>query len=219
MSLPVTDRTRLRRLPDRGRHALAEVAAVLDEALYCHVGITTEQGPVVIPTIHARVGDQVVVHGSPASRLLRTLKGGVPMCLTATLVDGLVVARSAFHHSLNYRSAVVFGVATEVVDPAAKAEALDALVDHVLAGRAAEARPGSDKELRGTTVLALPLTEASVKVRTGPPLDEDDDLALDVWAGVVPLRTVAGPPEPSPDLASGIAVPASVLAATAPPDV
>ena len=219
MSLPVTDRTRVRRLPDRGRHELAEVAAVLDEALYCHVGITTEQGPVVIPTIHARVGDQVVVHGSPASRLLRTLKGGVPMCLTATLVDGLVVARSAFHHSLNYRSAVVFGVATEVVDPAAKAEALDALVDHVLAGRAAEARPGSDKELRGTTVLALPLTEASVKVRTGPPLDEDDDLALDVWAGVVPLRTVAGPPEPSPDLASGIAVPASVLAATAPPDV
>lgn len=219
MSIPVTDRTRLRRLPDRGRHELAEVAAVLDEALYCHVGITTEQGPVVIPTIHARVGDQVVVHGSPASRLLRTLKGGVPMCLTATLVDGLVVARSAFHHSLNYRSAVVFGVATEVVDPAAKAEALDALVDHVLAGRAAEARPGSDKELRGTTVLALPLTEASVKVRTGPPLDEDDDLALDVWAGVVPLRTVAGPPEPSPDLASGIAVPASVLAATAPPDV
>lgn len=192
---------------------------MLDEALYCHVGITTEQGPVVIPTIHARVGDQVVVHGSPASRLLRTLKGGVPMCLTATLVDGLVVARSAFHHSLNYRSGVVFGVATEVVDPAAKAEALDALVDHVLAGRAAEARPGSDKELRGTTVLALPLTEASVKVRTGPPLDEDDDLALDVWAGVVPLRTVAGPPEPSPDLASGIAVPASVLAATAPPDV
>ena len=211
MSIPVTDRTRLRRLPDRGRHELAEVAAVLDEALYCHVGITTEQGPVVIPTIHARVGDQVVVHGSPASRLLRTLKGGVPMCLTATLVDGLVVARSAFHHSLNYRSAVVFGVATEVVDPAAKAEALDALVDHVLAGRAAEARPGSPKELKGTTVLTLPLTEASVKVRTGPPIDEEDDLPLDVWAGVVPLQTVAGTPEPSPDLAAGIPVPPSVL--------
>lgn len=219
MSLPVTDRTRLRRLPDRGRHELAEVAAVLDEALYCHVGITTDDGPVVIPTIHARVGDQVIVHGSPASRLLRTLKGGVPLCLTATLVDGLVVARSAFHHSLNYRSAVVFGVATEVVDPVAKAEALDALVDHVLSGRAAEARPGSDKELRGTTVLSLPLTEASVKVRTGPPLDEEDDLALDVWAGVVPLRTVAGPPEPSPDLAPGIAVPASVLGITTRPDV
>jgi len=216
MSLPVTDRTRLRRLPDRGRHDLADVAAVLDEALYCHVGITTDQGPVVIPTIHARVGDQVVVHGSPASRLLRTLKGGVPMCLTATLVDGLVVARSAFHHSLNYRSAVVFGVADEVVDPAAKAEALDALVDHVLAGRAAEARPGSDKELKGTTVLALPLTEASVKVRTGPPIDEEDDLSLDVWAGVVPLQTVAGTPVPSPDLAAGIPVPPSVLGVTAP---
>ncbi|MFN8038398.1 MAG: pyridoxamine 5'-phosphate oxidase family protein [Acidimicrobiales bacterium] len=211
MSIPVTDRTRLRRLPERGRHELAEVAAVLDEALYCHVGITTEQGPVVIPTIHARVGDQVVLHGSPASRLLRTLKGGVPMCLTATLVDGLVVARSAFHHSLNYRSAVVFGEATEVVDPAAKAEALDALVDHVLAGRAAEARPGSPKELKGTTVLTLPLTEASVKVRTGPPIDEEDDLPLDVWAGVVPLQTVAGTPEPSPDLAAGIPVPPSVL--------
>ncbi len=212
MSLPVTDRTRLHRLPDRGRHELAEVAAVLDEALYCHVGITTDQGPVVIPTIHARVGEQVVVHGSPASRLLRTMKGGVPMCLTATLVDGFVVARSAFHHSLNYRSAVVFGVATEVVDPVAKADALDALVDHVLAGRSGEARPPTDKELRGTTVLSLPLTEASVKVRTGPPVDDEEDLGLDVWAGVVPLQVVAGTPVPAPDLASGIAVPASVLA-------
>ncbi|MEZ5143251.1 MAG: pyridoxamine 5'-phosphate oxidase family protein [Acidimicrobiales bacterium] len=212
MSLPVTDRTRLHRLPERGRFDRADIDAILDEALHCHLGIATDDGPVVIPTIHARVGDEVVVHGSPASRLLRTMKRGRPVCLTATIVDALVVARSAFHHSLNYRSVVVFGEATEITEPSAKRTALDALVDHVLPGRASEARPPTEQELRATTVLTLPLTEASAKVRTGMPVDEDDDLALPIWAGIVPLRTVAGEPEVEPQLDPTVATPTSVRA-------
>lgn len=215
MSLPVTDRTRLHRLPERGRFERAEIDAVLDEALHCHLGIATDAGPVVIPTIHARVGDEVVVHGSPASRLLRTLRRGSPVCLTATIVDGLVVARSAFHHSLNYRSVVVFGEAAEVTDPDAKRAALGALVDHVLPGRSAEARPPSDAELRATTVLSLPIREASAKVRTGMPHDEDDDLELAVWAGVVPVGSALGTPEPDPLLDPSVPVPASVRDALA----
>lgn len=212
MSLPVTDRTRLRRHPERGHHELDTVCAVLDDALHCHVGLTTERGPVVIPTIHARVDRRVYVHGSPVSGLMRAGRAGTALCLTATVVDGLVLARSAFHHSLNYRSAVVFGDAVEVTDPVEKALALDALVEHVVPGRSADVRPPTDQELRATTVIALDLTEASAKVRTGPPRDEEADLDLDVWAGVVPLSTIAGEPEADPTLRPGIDVPSSVRA-------
>lgn len=212
MELPVTERTQLRRKPERGRFDLDEIRSILDAALHCHLGIVTEAGPVVIPTIHAVVDDRVVVHGSPASRLLRSMGTGSPISLTATVVDGLVIARSAFHHSLNYRSVVVFGEATEVRDLDEKRRALDALVDHVLPGRSAEARPPTEKELRATSVLALPLTEASAKVREGMPIDEDEDLGLPIWAGVVPLHSGVGVPVPDPGLDPAIGLPTSVAA-------
>lgn len=198
-ALAPTGRTTLRRHPERGEPDRAALHALLDEALVCHVGLATEEGPVVIPTTHARLGDQLLLHGSPASRLLRgAAREGVPVCVTVTLVDGLVLARSAFHHSVNYRSAVVFGHATPIEDPTAKAEALHRLVEHVVPGRMADARPPSTKELAGTLVLSLPLDEASVKVRTGPPIDDEADLDLPVWAGVLPLSLLPGPPEGDP---------------------
>lgn len=207
-ALAPTGRTTLRRHPERGEPDRAALHALLDEALVCHVGLSTDEGPVVIPTTHARHGEQLVLHGSPASRLLRGAGGdGTPVCVTVTLVDGLVLARSAFHHSVNYRSAVIFGHATPVEDPTAKAEALHRLVEHVAPGRMADARPPSAKELAGTLVLSLPLDEASVKVRTGPPVDDEADLDLPVWAGVLPLSLVAGPPEGDPLLDHGIPVP------------
>lgn len=194
--MPPSERTTLKRLPERGRHDRESIAAILDEALVCHLGLVDPDGrPFVIPTIHARAGDHLYVHGSPASRALRTAgRGGVDACVTVTLVDGLVLARSAFHHSMNYRSVVVYGRATPVEDRAEKAAALEAIVEHVVAGRTAGCRPPDDKELKGTLVLRLPLDEASAKVRTHGVVDDDDDLALDVWAGVVPVRTVAGEP-------------------------
>jgi nitroimidazol reductase NimA-like FMN-containing flavoprotein (pyridoxamine 5'-phosphate oxidase superfamily) len=190
-----TARTTLRRLPDRGHHDRATIDAILDEALVCHLGLVDPEGrPFVIPTIHARDGDHLYVHGSPASRALRTGARGFEVCVTATLVDGLVLARSAFHHSMNYRSVVVYGTATKVEDPAEKVTALSAIVEHVLAGRGDGCRAPNEKELKGTLVLRLPLDEASAKVRTGGPIDDDEDLGLPVWAGVVPLRVVAGEP-------------------------
>jgi uncharacterized protein len=199
-----TERTTLRRLPDRGHHDRATVDAILDEALMCHLGLVDPQGrPFVIPTIHARAGDHLYVHGSPASRTLRAAAGDVDACVTVTLVDGLVLARSAFHHSLNYRSVVVYGRAARVDDHAEKEAALTAIVEHVLAGRTEGCRPPDEKELKGTLVLRLPLDEASAKVRTGAPIDDDADLDLPVWAGVVPIRQVAG--EPVPD--RGVAAP------------
>ena len=192
-----TDRTTLRRLPERGHHDRATVDAILDEALVCHLGLVDPEGrPFVIPTIHARVGDHLYVHGSPASRTLRAAAGDVDACVTVTLVDGLVLARSAFHHSLNYRSVVVYGRAAKVTDPDEKEAALTAIVEHVLAGRTEGCRPPDEKELKGTLVLRLPLDEASAKVRTGAPIDDDADLDLPVWAGVVPIRQVAGEPVP-----------------------
>jgi uncharacterized protein len=198
-----TERTALRRLPDRGHHDRATVDAILDEALVCHLGLVDLQGrPFVIPTIHARAGDHLYVHGSPASRTLRAAAGDVDACVTVTLVDGLVLARSAFHHSLNYRSVVVYGRAARVDDPAEKEAALTAIVEHVLAGRTEGCRPPDEKELKGTLVLRLPLDEASAKVRTGAPIDDDADLDLPVWAGVVPIRQVAGEPEPDRGVAA-----------------
>ena len=198
--LKVTPRSTVRRRRERASYDRAVVDDVLDESLICHVGFAVDGRPFVIPTIHARVDDQLYLHGAPANHMLNSLRGGIEACVAATLVDGLVLARSAFHHSLNYRSVCVFGWATAVTDRAEKVAALDALVEHVLAGRSASVRPPSEKELSGTLVLRLPIDEASAKVRTGPPMDDQEDIGLDVWAGVVPLRTIIDTPIPAPDL-------------------
>jgi hypothetical protein len=195
--ITVTESTTIRRLPGRAASNWETIAAILDEGFVCHIGFVGADGrPYVIPTSYGRVGDVLYLHGSPASRMLRTLAGGIDICVTVTLIDGLVLARSAFHHSLNYRSVVVLGRAVEVTDPMAKAAALHAFVDHIVDGRAADTRAPEAVELRKTMVLRLPLREASAKVRTGPPIEEPADLALPVWAGVVPLWLHAGTPEP-----------------------
>ena len=213
-SIPATPRTTLRRLPDRGRFQRAEVNAILDEGLLCHVGFALEGQPFVIPTIHARVGDVLYVHGSAASRMLRTLSGGVPVCLTVTLLDGLVLARSAFHHSMNYRSVVVLGTAVEVTEAAEKDAALTAIVEHVLRGRSAQVRPPSPLELKATSVLRLPIEEASAKVRSGPPVDDAEDMTWPVWAGVLPLSLVPGAPIEDPKLMPDMPLPSNVSAYT-----
>ena len=195
-TIPVTDRTQVRRLASRGNYDRDTIHAILDEALVCHAGFVVDGRPVVIPTIHWRHEDMLYVHGSAASRMLRNLRDGVDACVTVTLVDGLVLARSAFHHSMNYRSVVVFGKAREVTGDE-KLRALDDLVEHVVRGRSREIRPPNEKELRQTLVLALPLDEASAKIRTGGPVDDEEDYALPIWAGVLPLRLT--PSEPIAD--------------------
>lgn len=202
-----TERTTVRRLPKRGVYDRETVHRILDEALICHVGFAVDGAPVVIPTIHTRVGDTLYFHGSAASRMLRTLRSGVEACVTVTLLDGLVLARSTFHHSMNYRSAVVMGTAREVVDPGEKLRALEALVEHVMVGRSRDARPPNDRELRQTLVLALPIEEASAKVRTGGPVDDEEDYELDVWAGVLPLALVPQAPLADERMMEGIEVP------------
>src|SRR5512132_1606786 len=199
---PPSERTRVRRLPERGVYERDAIDAILDEALICHLAYVQDGEPRVIPTIHARVGDTLYVHGSNASRTLRSTKGA-PVAAEVTLLDGLVLARSAFHHSMNYRSVVVYGRAREVTDPREKFEAQRALVEHVVRGRSADARLPNDRELNQTTILAIPMDEASAKVRTGPPKDENEDLELPVWAGVLPFTTVPGEPEPDPLLPAG----------------
>ena len=188
--LEQTDRTRIHRLPERGNYDRATIDAILDEALICHVGFVVEGRPVVIPTIHARVGDHLYFHGSPAAGMLRTLRGGLDACVTVTLLDGLVLARSAFHSSMNYRSVVVFGKAEEVSDRDEKLRVLEALVEHVCRGRSADARGPSEMELKQTLVLRVPIDEASAKIRTGPPKDDAEDYALPIWAGVLPLALI-----------------------------
>src|SRR3954468_10891127 len=190
--MSATDRTRVRRHPERGAYEREPIDAILDEALICHVGFVVDGQPFVIPTIHARIGDVLYLHGSPASRMLRTLRDGVDVCVTATLLDGIVLARSVYNHSMNYRSAVVLGRAREVTDAAEKLRALEAVVEHMVPGRWSDARQPTQGELDGTTVLALALDEASAKVRSGPSNDFDRDTELPVWAGVVPLRLAAG---------------------------
>ena len=197
----------MRRLPKRGVYDRAAIEAILDEGIVCHLGFVSDGHPVVIPTLYARAGDVLYVHGSAASRALRRLAGGFDACLTVTLLDGLVLARSAFHHSANYRSVVVFGRARPVDAQDEKLAALEAISEHVVPGRWADVRGPTARELKATTVLALPLDEASAKVRTGPPLDEDDDYELAVWAGVIPFRFVTGEPEPDPRLRPDIPLP------------
>jgi uncharacterized protein len=194
-----TGRTKLRRLPKRGAHDRGTIDAILDDALISHIGFVHDGRPAVIPTLHARIGDEVLIHGSAASRMLRALATGVDLCLTATLIDGLVLARSAFHHSVNYRSVVLYGTARIVTEPDEKEAALEAFTERLLPGRWAEVRWPTPKELKATSVLALPIEEGSAKVRSGPPIDDEPDYALDVWAGVVPLSLTRG--EPVPDLA------------------
>jgi nitroimidazol reductase NimA-like FMN-containing flavoprotein (pyridoxamine 5'-phosphate oxidase superfamily) len=202
-----TPRTRLRRVPQRGAHDRETIDAILDEALIGHLGFIHDGRPAVIPTIQARVGDEVLVHGSAASRALRALKDGVDVCLTVTLLDGLVLARSAFHHSMNYRSVVLYGTARPITGDEQLEAALEAFTEKLVPGRWADVRWPTRKELKGTAVLALPIAEGSAKVRTGPPIDDDEDYDLDTWAGVIPLRLQAGPPEPDPRLRPGIAQP------------
>lgn len=186
--------TTVRRHPERGVYDRGTIDAILDEALFCHIGFVADGRPFVIPTIHARTGDVLYLHGSPASRMLRTLAGGLDVCVTVTILDGLVLARSVYNHSMNYRSVLVLGNARPVDDREEKLAALAAIVEHVARGRSADARPPSDKELAGTSVLAITLDEASAKMRTGPPKDFDEDVPLPIWAGVVPLRLAAGEP-------------------------
>ena len=201
-----TPRTTVRRIAERGAHDPESIDALIDEALICHLGFVDDSVPYVLPTIHGRIGDTVYFHGSPASRALRR-SGSADVCLTVTLLDGLVLARSAFHHSMNYRSVVVLGRAREVTDAEEKLRALRAIVDHVCPGRWDSSRRPSLKEFTKTLVVALPLEEASIKTRGGPPVDEDEDLELDVWAGVLPLEMVARPPVPDELMAPGTQVP------------
>jgi nitroimidazol reductase NimA-like FMN-containing flavoprotein (pyridoxamine 5'-phosphate oxidase superfamily) len=213
-SYPPTERTVPTRARERAAYDRELVHSVLDEGWVCHLGFVRDGAPVVLPTLYARAGERLYVHGSTGSRPLRTAgeEEGMPVCLTVTLVDGLVLARSAFHHSVNYRSVVVHGTAHPVTDPRERAEALDALVDHVLPGRAADSRRANPRELAATAVLALDLAEVSAKVRSGGPNDEPEDLSLPHWAGVLPVTTVYGTPAPSDDLPAGTTVPAYLTA-------
>jgi nitroimidazol reductase NimA-like FMN-containing flavoprotein (pyridoxamine 5'-phosphate oxidase superfamily) len=203
-----TERTQIKRLPKRGKYDRETVYSILDSGFVCHVGFIADGQPYVIPTNYGRSGDTLYLHGSAASRMLRTLSEGVPVCVTVTHVDGIVLARSAFHHSVNYRSVVILGTARVVEDPAEKMEALRIFTEHVLKGRWEEIRWPNEQEMKGTTVLALPLEEVSAKVRTGGPVDDEADYALPVWAGVLPLETVAKAPQPDARLKSDTPLPA-----------
>jgi nitroimidazol reductase NimA-like FMN-containing flavoprotein (pyridoxamine 5'-phosphate oxidase superfamily) len=207
-----SERTRVRRHPERGHYDRPTIDAILDEALISHLAWVGDDGlPRVIPTIHVRDGDTLYVHGSQASRTLRGLRGGAPVCVEVTLIDGLVLARSTFNHSMNYRSVILYGTAREVTDADEMERAQHVLVEHVVPGRTAQVREPTDKELKETAIFALPLDEASAKVRTGPPLDPDDDIATSpAWAGVLPVHLATGAPEASPDLRDGIAPPSNV---------
>jgi len=208
--IPRTDRSTLRRLPNRGVQERALIHAILDEGLICHVGFVVDGQPFVIPTIHVRLGDHLYFHGSPASRMLKALDQGVEVCVTVTLVDGLVLARSAFHHSMNYRSVMLFGTARAVESAEDKMEILQALTEHLIRGRWQEVRSPTPGELKGTLVLSLPIAEASAKVRTGPPVDDEQDYDLPVWAGVLPLRVTAGEPVADPRLRPEVELPSRV---------
>jgi uncharacterized protein len=203
-----TERTRVRRLPDRGAYDTGTVFPILDEGLICHVGFVVEGQPFVIPTGYARVEDTLYIHGSAASRMLRTLAEGIEVCVTVTLLDGLVLARAAFHHSMNYRSVVILGRATLVEDRTEKIKALAAFTEHIVRGRWNDVRLPTELELKATTVLALPLAEVSAKVRSGPPKDDEADYNLLIWAGVVPLPVVPSAPITDPRLIVGIEPPA-----------
>lgn len=196
-SFAPTDKTRLRRRSPRGSFDRAQIEAILDEGLVCHVGFTDEHGPVVIPTAYARDGESLLLHGAPASRLMK--QAGRPLCIVVTLIDGLVIARSAMHHSMNYRSVIVFGEGELVTDRAAKLAALARVVEHLVPGRPAHTRGPNEAELGATAVLRIPLVEVSAKIRTGGPIDDEEDLALPHWAGELRLSLRPDPPDDAPD--------------------
>jgi uncharacterized protein len=202
-----TERTQLKRLPKRASYDQAQIHAILDEGFLCHVGFVLDGQPYVIPTGYARSGEKLYIHGSAASRMLRTLAQGIDVCVTVTLLDGLVLARSAFHHSMNYRSVVVLGKAQLVIDPEEKWAALRCFTNHVVAGRWEQVRQPTEQEMKATTVLVLPLNEVSAKTRTGPPIDDEEDYPLPVWAGVVPIEPQFGEPIPDSRPVAGTSAP------------
>ncbi|MEI9952647.1 MAG: pyridoxamine 5'-phosphate oxidase family protein [Pseudomonadota bacterium] len=206
-SAAVSERTRVRRVPQRGVYDRSAIDAILDEALICHVGLVNEGQPFVIPTIHWRIGDELYIHGSAKSRMIEHGEGAAPLCITVTLIDGVVLARSAFHHSMNYRSVVILGQARVVTARNEKLAALAVLVNRFSAGRAEHVRAPNEQELKATSLLALPIAEASAKVRSGGPIDDEADLALPVWAGVIPLRLEALPALVAEPRAAGEQVP------------
>ena len=204
-----SERAIVKRLPERGVYDKDTINRILDEALICHLAFATEHGPVAIPTIHARVGNVLYLHGSHSSRMMRSTVDS-EVCVTATIVDGIVAARSAFHHSLNYRSVMVFGTPRVVDDPKERTRAFEAITNHVLPGRWDEARQPDEIEDKGTRLLTIDIDEASAKVRSGPPVDDEEDMNLGIWAGVIPLTMQAGVPIPAPDLEPGVDVSPSV---------
>ncbi len=205
--LTPSQRSQVKRVPKRGNYERQVIYDILDEALICHVGFIANNQPFVIPTAFGRVGDKIYIHGSPASRMLRSLSQGIEVCVTVTLLDGLVLARSAFHLSMNYRSVVIFGTAEIVKDPEEKLQALEAFTEQIISGRWGEVRSPNSGELQGTLVLSLPLDEASAKVRTGMPIDDEADYNLPVWAGILPLKLVAGQAIADDRLLEGMVVP------------
>lgn len=209
-SFAATDRTAIGRSPERGSYDRADAYAILDEGMLCHVGLATDRGPVVLPTTYARRGDELLIHGSPAATWLRATAGGTPVCVTVTHLDALVIARSAFHHSMNYRSVVVFGNAVRIEDYGERAAALEAIVEHLVPGRTTEVRATTDEEVAKTLVVSVRLVEASVKVRGHGPVDEEADYESDAWAGIIPARIAFGAPVPDERLREGISAPASV---------
>ena len=202
-----TERTKVKRLPARGAYDRETIYSILDEGFVCHVGFNIDGQPYVIPTGYARIGDDLYIHGSAASRMLRNLSQGIDVCVTVTLVDGLVLARSAFHHSINYRSVMILGKAQLVEDHGEKDRVLEAFTEHIIPGRWADIRWPNELEMKATSVLKLPIEEASAKVRTGGPKDDDEDYEMNVWAGVLPLSVIAGDPIPDEVLPAGIVVP------------
>ncbi len=205
-----SERTKVKRLPARGAYDRETIYSILDEGFICHVGFNVDGQPYVIPTGYARIGDDLYIHGSAASRMLRNLSKGVEVCVTVTLVDGLVLARSAFHHSINYRSVVILGKAVLVEDREEKDRVLEAFTEHVIPGRWAEIRWPNELEMKATSVLKLPIDEASAKIRTGGPKDDDEDYEMNIWAGVLPLKVAPGDPIPDEALPEGIDVPEHV---------
>ena len=209
--LPVTERSKLRRIPKRGSQERELIYNILDEALVAHVGFVANNQPFVIPMAYGREGDLLYLHGASVSRLMRTLEQGVDVCLTVTLLDALVIARSLFHHSMNYRSVVLFGKAKLIEQPREKMTALKALSEHMIPGRWQDARIPNERELKATMVLALPIEEGSAKVRTGSPSDDLEDYTLPIWAGELPLTVTAGNPIADPKLAAGIELPENLI--------
>jgi len=209
--MKLTKRTEFRRLPARGSHELETINAILDAGFLAHVGFCVDNQPYVIPTLYGRDGEKLYLHGSAASRMLGRLETGILGCIAVTLVDGLVLARSAFHHSMNYRSVVAFGTAHRIDEPVQKTRALRIISEHLIAGRWNDVRNPSKKELKATAVLEFSIEEASAKIRTGPPLDDEEDYSLPVWAGILPVSLEARPPIPDSRLTDDIEVPQYVL--------